>query len=81
MAAGGHFLNTVGFEGVSMLGIANSVIGEAVAIGNFGWSLVSIAAMSRYHDATDTSAGNLARRFYTLVYDLQQRGIIRGSAS
>ena len=69
------------YDSLSLTGIANSAIGTGIAIGNFGWSLVSIANMTRYVDATDTSQGNISRRLYTLIFDLQQRGILRGSAA
>jgi len=69
------------FENLSLAGIANSAIGQGVAIGNFGWSLVSAANLTRYVDCTDTSEGNTSRRLYTAIYDLIQCGILKGSAS
>jgi hypothetical protein len=75
------YSDTSFFDSLSFGGIAQSAIGQGVEVGNLGWSLVSINALSRYVDATDTSAGNAQRRLYTLVFDLIQRGILKGSAS
>lgn len=71
--------SNLGFNSLSLVDIANSAMGNAVATGNYGWSISNLTAFTHAHSATEATAANTAKALATLIYDLAHRGIIKAT--